>query len=106
MDLNQDWKKAMKEAGFKYMDFVKSAKEGVTRKGGEGWAYRVVIVDLEIRLPNGFFSRIQVKVDMDLMAGQTNPERYLCDEVFKPTKAALEQAGFDEEAGSENNQSD
>ncbi|KKL26771.1 hypothetical protein LCGC14_2391930 [marine sediment metagenome] len=34
----KDWKKAMEDTGFKYMDFVTSAKEGVARKGGEGWA--------------------------------------------------------------------
>ncbi len=100
MDLNQDWKKAMKEAGFKYMDFVKSAREGVARKGGEGWAYRVVEVDLEIRLPNGYFSREKVQVDMELITGSHDPDRFLCGEVLKPIKKALSMAGIDEEAGS------
>ena len=84
-----DWKKAMEMAGFPYMEFVKSAKEAIARKGGEGWAYRVVAVDLEIRLPNGYFSRHQVKVDMELMISSHNPDNYLCNEVLKPLKAIL-----------------
>ncbi len=90
----KDWKKAMEEANFPYMDFVKSAKEGATRKGGEGWAYRVVIVDLEIRLPNGFFSREMVNVEMDLLDASQNPGGLLCEEVLKPIKKAFKDAGI------------
>ena len=61
----KDWKKAMQEAGFIYMDFIKSAKEGIWRPpGGESWASWFVIVDLEIRLSNGYFSLETVRVDM------------------------------------------
>ena len=89
----KDWKKEMEEADFPYMDFVKSAKEGATRKGGEGWAYRVVIVDLEIRLPNGFFSRSRVNVEMDLLDTSQNPGGLLCEEALKPIKKAFKDIG-------------
>ena len=92
----KDWKKEMEEADFPYMDFVKSAKEGVTRKGAEGWAYRVVIVDLEIRLPNGFFSRETVNVEMDLLDTSQNPGGLLCEEVLKPIAKAFKDAGIEE----------
>ncbi len=92
----KDWKKEMEEADFPYMDFVKSAKEGVARAGGDGWAYRVVIVDLEIRLPNGFFSRSKVNVEMDLLDTSQNPDGLLCEEVLKPIKKAYRDAGLDE----------
>ncbi len=89
----KDWKKEMKDAGFPHMDFVKSAKEGATRKGGEGWAYRVVIVDLEIRLPNGFFFRSKVNVEMDLLDTSQNPGGLLCEEMLHYVKKALKDAG-------------
>ena len=96
---SKDWKKAMEDTGFKYMEFVTSAKKGVARKGGEGWAYRVVEVDLEIRLPNGYFSVDKVKVDMELLTGSRYPDRVLCDEVLKHIHKALSMVGMDEEAG-------
>ena len=92
----KDWKKAMEEAGFPHMDLVKSAKEGVARSGGEGWAYRVVIVDLEIKLPNGYFSRDTVKVDLELLERMPEPALYLCDEVIKQVKKSLKVAGIEE----------
>ncbi len=93
---NTDWKKEMKEAGCQHMDFVKSAKEGVARAGAAGWAYRVVTVDLEIRLPNGFFSRSKVNVEMDRLDVSQNPGGLLCEEVLKPIKAAYRDAGIEE----------
>ncbi len=93
----KDWKKAMKDAGFPHMDFVKSAKEGVARAGAAGWAYRVVTVDLEIRLPNGFFSRSKVNVEMDRLDVSQNPGDLLCEEVLKPIKKALKDAGIEED---------
>jgi len=102
----KDWKKEMVEAGFPHMDFVKSAVEGVTRPGGEGWAYRVVIVELEIKLPNGYFSRDTVKVDLELLERTPEPALYLCDEVIKIVKKSLKMAGIDEQAGSEDNRPD
>lgn len=96
MDPNKDWKKAMKEAGFKYMDFVKSAREGAYRDPEKGWAYRVVTVDLEIKLPNGFFSRETVRVEMDTLETSAEPDIMLCREVDKYIKKALKLAGIKE----------
>ncbi len=93
---DKDWKKAMEEAGFPHMDFVKSAKEEVTRDKAVGWAYMVVAVDLEIKLSNGYFSRDKVKVDMELLKAQHNPEGFLCGEVLSHIKKAMKVAGVEE----------
>ena len=99
----KDWKKAMEEAGFKHMDFVKSAREEVTRDKAAGWAYMVVAVDLEIKLPNGYFSRDKVKVDMELLKASSNPDNVLCDAVLTHIKKSLKAAGIEDQAGSKNN---
>ena len=98
----KDWYKAMKRAGFKHMDFVKSAREAAKRPT-EGWAYRVVAVDLEIKLPNGYFSRDKVEVDLQLLETSRNPVGFLCEEVLKYIKAAYKAAGIEYKTGSENN---
>ena len=92
----KDWYKAMQEAGFPHMDFIKSAKEEVTRDKAAGWAYMVVAVDLEIKLPNRYFSRDKVKVDMELLKAQDNPDRFLCDETLTHIKKSLKAAGVEE----------
>ena len=94
--ISKDWYKAMEEAGFPHMDFVKSAKEEVTRDKAAGWAYMVVAVDLEIKLPNGYFSRDKVKVDMEVLKVQTNPDRFLCDAVLDHIKKSLKAAGIED----------
>ena len=98
----KDWYKAMERAGFKHMDFVKSARE-TAKRPTEGWAYRVVAVDLEIKLPNGYFSRDKVEVDLQLLETSRNPVGFLCEEVLKHIKAAYKAAGIEYETGSENN---
>jgi len=102
----KDWKKTMEEAGFKHMDFVKSAKEEVTRDKAAGWAYMVVAVDLEIKLPNGYFSRDKVKVDMELLKAQNNPDSFLCETVLTHIKKSMKAAGIEYKAGPENNKPD
>ena len=90
----KDWYKAMKRAGFKHMDFVKSARE-TAKRPTDGWAYRVVAVDLEIKLPNGYFSRDKVEVDLQLLETSRNPVGFLCEEVLKYIKAAYKAAGIE-----------
>ncbi len=91
----KDWKKAMEEAGFLYMDFVKSAKEGVWRPGADSWASRFVIVQLEIRLPNGFFSLATVRVDMTLIDLNPDADSLVCAEALKPIRAAEQKVGVE-----------
>ena len=101
---SKDWKLAMKETGFKYMDYVKSAKEEIDRKIG-GWAYMVVAIDLEIRHQTGYFSISRVKVDMELLKASPNPGSVLCGEVLKLINKSFKEAGI-EETGPENNKPD
>ena len=91
----KDWYKAMKRAGFKHMDFVKSARE-TAKRPTEGWAYRVVAVDLEIKLPNGYFSRDKVEVDLQLLEAQgDHQDLFLCGEVLDFIKKAYKAAGIE-----------
>jgi len=91
----KDWYAAMKEAGFPHMDFVVSARESAKRPP-EGWAYRVVAVDLEIKLSNGYFSRTKVEVDLQLLEAQgDHQDLFLCDEVLDFIKKAYKTAGVE-----------
>lgn len=85
----------MKEAGFLYMDFVKSAREGIWRPGADSWASRFVIVDLEIRLSNGYFSLETVRVDMTLIELNPDADSLVCAEALKPIRAAERDAGVE-----------
>ena len=91
----KDWYKAMQEAAFPHMDFVVSARETATRDKNVGWAIRIVEVDLNIKLPNGYFSREKVQVDMDLLEHQEEPDLFLCGEVLVHIKQAYKAAGLD-----------
>lgn len=102
----KDWKNEMEEAGFPHMEYVKSAVEGVARDGAQGWAYRVVIVELKIRTPSGYLSRDKVNVDLGQLERHPEPAVYLCDEVIKCVKKAMKVAGIEDQAGSQNNHTD
>lgn len=88
----KDWKIVMEEAGFPYIDYVKSARESVDRKSG-GWAYRVVDVDIEIRRPSGYYFRTRVKVDLQQLETAQEPINFLCREVRIPIEKALKEEG-------------
>ncbi len=105
MDLNQDWKKAMEEAGCTHMSYIKKVRKECIRKP-EGWAYYIIAVYLEKKYPSGLLLRCKVEVDVELLKIQERPELFLCDEVSNYIKGMDRQAGIDEEVGSENNQSD
>ena len=91
----KDWYAAMEEAGFPHMGFVVSARE-TSKRPTEGWAYRVVAVDLEIKLPNGYFSRDKVEVDLQLLETSPDPDGFLCGEVLGFIKKAYKAAGIEE----------
>ena len=93
---DRDWKKAMKEAGFKYMNFVRSAKEIISR-GSDGLApaYRAVVVNMEITSPSGHFSTQRVEVDMTDLEYSPNPGNVVCDRVLEEIKGSLKLAGIE-----------
>ncbi len=99
LNLNQDWMKALKDAGYPYMSYIKKAGlETVHIPDGED--YQAIVVYLEKEYSPGRTLRAKQEVDVALIKVFNHPVKGLCDELKALVDAMDAEAARDAEADS------